>query len=362
MRQGVMEASRSFAFTSDDRLIAVASREDGRIHLLETATGKSLHTLGKKFDGLQTKGGEPEGLAFNLAFSTDSRLLASWNALDGIIRLWDVETVRERLQLPANRLASYFSWSPDSRLLAISQTKRLLDPVGRPLPQSDDSIQLLELATLGVRRELKGHAGAVRAMAFSPDGKMLASGSADTTLLIWDLATPLRDMAKSLEPTQIEKCWQDLASSDAATAFASLCDLAAAPKQSVAWVRDKLKPTFAADPNHVAKLLLQLESDQFKARQQAVTEMLQIGEQLLPAIDKALAANPALESRLRLQDLRTRLTSFTLQGERLQAFRAVELLERIGSADARQLLRTFADGAPRAMLTSAAQEALARMQ
>jgi WD40 repeat protein len=38
-----------------------------------------------------------------------------------------------------------------------------------------------------VRRELRGHVGAVTALGFSPDGRLLASGSADTTVLVWDV-------------------------------------------------------------------------------------------------------------------------------------------------------------------------------
>ena len=49
-----------------------------------------------------------------------------------------------------------------------------------------------------------GHTEAVLAVAFSPDGKALASGSGDTTLRLWDLATqtPLRTCkARLLHPS-----------------------------------------------------------------------------------------------------------------------------------------------------------------
>ena len=51
-----------------------------------------------------------------------------------------------------------------------------------------NKIRLVELATLSVRREWQGHQdGSVRALAISPDGRVLASGSANTTVLIWEL-------------------------------------------------------------------------------------------------------------------------------------------------------------------------------
>jgi WD40 repeat protein len=53
----------------------------------------------------------------------------------------------------------------------------------------DNSVRLWEVASAQVRREYRGHVCQARIVAFSPDGDFLASGSDDTTLLIWKVRT-----------------------------------------------------------------------------------------------------------------------------------------------------------------------------
>ena len=48
-------------------------------------------------------------------------------------------------------------------------------------------IRLWETATGKLRRELVGHDSEIMSLAFSPDGRLLASGSHDTTAMIWDV-------------------------------------------------------------------------------------------------------------------------------------------------------------------------------
>lgn len=123
-----------------------------------------------------------------------------------------------------------------------------------------------------------------------------------------------------------------------------------------------LKPAVPIEPRRIERLLNQIDSAEFKVRDQASSELVKIGELAVPALDKALAANPSLEMRRRLEALRNNSdpNSMILKGDRLRAYRSVEVLERIGTPEARRLLRTFADGAQGALLTTSAEAALKR--
>ncbi len=137
--------------------------------------------------------------------------------------------------------------------------------------------------------------------------------------------------------------------------------MAAAPDKSVAFIRERIQPASPVDPKRIVKLIGDLDATQFKVRQLATAELLQVGDRALPAIDKAIAAKPALETHLRLQDVRKRLASPVLKKDVLRAYRAIEVLERIATPDAREVLQTLAAGDTGALITTQARLALARL-
>jgi hypothetical protein len=114
--------------------------------------------------------------AMSLACAPDGRTLAS-GGRDGQIRLWDMVTFRERLCLDQSKHAFIFciAYSPDGLLLATSH--------------SDHVVRLWDPATGELLRSPPGHRHAIRALAFAPHGRTLASAS-DATILLWNLAGP----------------------------------------------------------------------------------------------------------------------------------------------------------------------------
>ncbi|MCC5613803.1 hypothetical protein LC605_01645 [Nostoc sp. CHAB 5836] len=91
-----------------------------------------------------------------------------------------LETVRfqgrERNRLEGHSEIVYsVSFSPDGKTLASGS--------------ADNTIKLWNLETGKEIRTLKGHSEYVYSVSFSPDGKTLASGSADNTIKLWNLET-----------------------------------------------------------------------------------------------------------------------------------------------------------------------------
>jgi WD40 repeat protein len=288
---------------------------------------------------------------------------------DGVITLFEVVTGLERGRLgkkpDADKPADETRTRPVSgRLSSTLQVGRLVwSPDGRVLARADSSrVRLWDVAAGEELGKFEGHQNDVVTLAFAPDGRTLATGSLDATVLVWDVSTPRERLKRpaTLAAADVEARWAALAGDDAVKAFAAVSDLADSPK-ALPLLKERLKPA-SFDAEKARKWIAELGSDEFEVRQQATRELRKWGATAEPALRKALDANPPpeIEARKRLQDLLDDLAK-GLSGEELRSVRAVEVLGRVDSAEAKDVLKALATGAPAAPVTTAAQAALERL-
>jgi WD40 repeat protein len=306
----------------------------------------------------------PDSYGHRAAFSPDGRtLMTSSYKLrtdekgsrfsDHTLHLWELVTGFERLTVRSpdeGRLADYstFTFSPDGRILAAARY--------------DETIRLFDLATGAEALTLSGHEADVYTLAFRPDGKALASGHRDSTILMWDLVKLAGKLSTPLPLTEVEvaRAWADLASVDARKAYAAILELAATPNRAVPYLRARLVPATAPPAETLRKLLADLDSERFQLRQAAFKELSDIGETADLALEEALKTNPSLEKRRRIEQLLA-APHIVRDSNLLRAVRSLEVLERIASAPARDVLKAIADGAPEARLTREARATLQRL-
>jgi hypothetical protein len=306
-------------------------------------------------------------------FSPDGRLLAVENG-EQTISLWEVASGKERAVLGkpaasaevndpaamrlqvARRYYGMAGGPPAKQTLAFTPDGRLL------ASRTGNRVQLWDVAAGMELKHFDGHQGEIGTLAFAANGKVLASGSNDTTSLLWDVSgvTLARPKAE-LTAKEVEELWADLAGDNAGKAGEGVRALAAAPASAVPFVQGHLKPVTPIDPKKLDQLIADLDNEKFAVRKQAEEELTKLGKLARPALEKLLASQPALETKKRAEAILEKLKVGFLSGEALREVRAIELLERIGDPNARALLEAMAKGAPGAVATEEAQAALARL-
>lgn len=224
----------SVAFSPDGKM-AVSGGFDKSVRLWDLATGKEIYSLKTEDlvstvafspDGsLVASGGESEALKiwsvitgkkshvmkhdriYSIAFSPDGKTVASvgmskehvnpstnkavkqWYPT---IKLWDVATGREmRTFLSGRAPYNSITFSPDGRVLVSGSDKNFTyAPDGQTIVSASDQhlLRIWDVRTGKVIRTLYGHSEDVLSVAVSPDGKTIASGSRDSSVRLWSAA------------------------------------------------------------------------------------------------------------------------------------------------------------------------------
>jgi hypothetical protein len=265
------------------------------------------------------------------------------------LAIWEIATGRRLPPLISDRhFEDVASFSPDGRLLVTTSLQ--------------GSIHVWELATGKERVVLQGHlSDSVYAIAFSPDSRYLLSGGNDTQVFLWDLWGRHGNREK-LPHTAVRtrQLYEQLLDPDARKAGSAMVELVADPAGAVAFLREQLEPAPKPDLEQAARLIRELESDDYRVREKASEKLGQMGEGILGALKDARKRGLSLEQHRRLDRLIDAVDGPTVRGEPLRTLRVVEVVERIDTGEARKLLESWASGAPEARLTREAKAVLAR--
>jgi WD40 repeat protein len=287
-----------------------------------------------------------------LAFSADGRRITGLAGPNNeILRLWDLATGRE-----ARRFVGHKSeiervlFSPDGRLLA-----------------TVDQMQVIRVWDVATSQEIAvclGHEGEIESIDFSPDGRLLVSGSTDTTALVWDLTSCLeagRLPSGRLDEKESVALWNQLAHADARKARRAMWKLVADPDRSVAFLKKHVLAIPSLDGEKVARLVADLDSDDFDKREAADEELAKLGEPAAVALSKLLASKPSEQARRRASEILERIAVALPTPDQARVLRAVEALEHMKTNGATDVLKDFAGQTNHSGMAREAKAALARM-
>ncbi|HVR84404.1 MAG TPA: WD40 repeat domain-containing protein, partial [Planctomycetota bacterium] len=398
----------SLAFSPDGKILAWAvglamNKEDHAVHLMNAATGEELRSM----HGHQ-------GIVTMLAFSADGQTLASAGAGyhgDNSIRWWDVSTGNELRKCEVRQMddnqrylrgyvcftpdlsvigtsddrglalrdsatgkefarvecgnglgVSAAVFSPDGRFLALGESKsEFRMPGAAPAPPPVDRIRFWEVATASELGAFEAGQGRIEALAFSPDGRIAASGGRDTTILIWDLGHLAGTGHPSSDPAGL---WADLADPDGKKAWKAMELFVSRGDAVLGMLAERLRPA-RADAPRVRQWISDLSSPSPAAQLKAskmIGQSLEL-EGTRAEIQKALDAKPSEELRGRLEAFLagSAAPAGAQSPEELRRGRVLHILETLGTPKAKDLLRGIAEGDP-SRLSRDARSALARIE
>jgi WD40 repeat protein len=286
------------------RVKSVALSPSGRT--LATSTSTSYFLVWERATGKQiTRIGKHDSKIFDLAVSPDGRRIASGSG-DRTVRIWDLASGKEIQRFSGGSVVS--------------------------------------------------------TLAYSPDGTTLAVGMWDGTILLYDVSPPEKPEPDHLTGTQLQELWTDLLAHDPGKAYRAVWALRSAPRQAIPFLREQLTSPARTDDARVARLIAQLDDDQFVVRNRATQALKEMGPVADEALRRALRETKSVEVRIRIQRLLAGRGESGYPVQRLRTLRALDVLEQVGGKDAQEVLAELSKKGGTAWLRSEAGQGLKRLE
>jgi len=325
------------AFSPGGDLLAVTSnqmvmREATWLRLWNVATGKECWQKWEPFETFK-----------HVAYSPGGKILAT-SGRD--IRLWEAATGKELDKLQGGH--GPLAFSPDGKTLATCGP--------------ENSVILWEVATKKVRRRFAGHE--ISCLAFSPDGRLLASGGIDTLVMAWDVTGRLEQGSLRPGPANaqaLEDLWARLAAEDAAVAYDAAWGLIAMPIEGIPFLKQHLP---LVSETELKNLVVDLDDEEYAVRQRATERLEALGSVAEGALRRRLEEKPSPEVRRRAEDLLRLLQQEEKRPdtpELRRGLRLVEVLEQVGTVEAKEALHVLDEQARWIRLRQEAKASLIRL-
>jgi WD40 repeat protein len=296
-------------------------------------------------------------------FSADGRLLCLPVSVSPVVKaedlgksgfdVWEVAS-GSRLARQNVKHIGRAAYSPDNRVLAYTTGYgvHLIDLITGKL--------LAEYEAPGINNS-RYFSGAATTLAFSPDGRSVATGHVDGSIMVWKV--PVLTTA-TVSKEDANAAWADLASPDAIKARSAIDRLAREPDAAVALLAERFKAPQPPAEVDVPALIKALDSSTFAAREKAARQLREVGAKSRPVLQEALkTATPEAKERIeRVLAALDPIPSLPLADDILRGTRAMEVLEHVGTPAAKTQLRAWAEQTADVSLAGEARLALERLR